>query len=151
MRNIAHRFHDIAPCHANNTISGVLLFCTTLQVVSYYKLGRLAASYYDICYIVKYRLNPSTVSFRVIFGELLSDSLKTAVVEELERHAPRHVIERVDMFEVGDLMLVSGSCNVTLLPVNYTHSMSTFGPTATTNMPSTSLSMYRKQVLFYFN
>ncbi|WAR12587.1 NOTC1-like protein, partial [Mya arenaria] len=111
-------------------------FCE--DVASYYKLGRLAASYYNICYVVKYRLNPTSISFRVIFGELLSDSLKVAVVQELERHAPRHVIERTDMFEVGDLMLISGSCNASLMPVNYTD-MSTYQPTPTTTMPSTSL------------
>ncbi|KAH3813028.1 hypothetical protein DPMN_141476 [Dreissena polymorpha] len=86
-------------------------------------------------------MSPVGINFRVIFGELLTDTLKAAVVEELERHAPHHTIQGTDMFEVGDLMLLSGSCNVALQPVNYTRDMSTFRPTPTDGTPSTSLSM----------
>jgi hypothetical protein len=68
-----------------------------------------------------FRRSPSSVNFHLIFGELLTDTLKAAIIDELERHAPRHVIDRKEMFEVGDLMLIAKSCNVSLHPVNYTH------------------------------
>ena len=80
----------------------------------------------------------------MIFGELLTPTLKEAVIEELERHAPRYRLENLDLFEVGDLFLVSGSCKASLYPVNYTHADSVFptiSPTGTLTLPST-LSKY---------
>ena len=79
------------------------------------------------------------MNFHLIFGEAIGDYLEKAVLEELERHAPRHTIENTEMFEVGDLMLLSGKCNISLHPVNYTHTDTTYGtisPTGTIVMPS---------------
>ena len=80
------------------------------------------------------------MNFHVIFGELLTPTLQAAVIEELEAHAPRHTLENMDLFEVGDLFLLSGSCQASLYPVNYTRADSIFptiSPTGTIVMPST--------------
>ena len=76
----------------------------------------------------------------MIFGEILTQALEVAVIEELERHAPRHTIDNMDVFEVGDIFLLAGSCDVTLHPVNYTHTdtiFPTISPSGTVTLPST--------------
>lgn len=90
------------------------------------------------------------MNFHLIFGELLTDTLKAAIIEELERHAPRHVIDRTEMFEVGDLMLIAKSCNVSLHPVNYTLAddsvIPSIRPTATDSI-SPSLSEFKPNIV----
>lgn len=84
---------------------------------------------------MRFSRSPSSINFNVIFAEPITESLRKAVIEELERHAPHHIIERTDMFEVGDLMLLAGSCKVTLHPSNYTGREDEY-PTVTPSKPT---------------
>ena len=113
------------------------------QVATYYGYGKLSPTY-RTCYIVRFHRDPSRINFNAIFAEPISDSLRKAVIEELERHAPHHVFERMDTFEVGDLMLLTGKCKVTLHPSNYTGE--DLHPTITPSQPTgttPSMSKYR--------
>lgn len=116
--------------------------CTPVQVGTYYGYGKLSPTY-RTCYIVRFRRNPSSINFNVIFAEPISEHLRKAVIEELERHAPHHVIETLDMFEVGDLMLLTGSCKVTLHPSNYTGPGDEH-PTITPSQPTGTTPSMRK-------
>ncbi|KAL3848342.1 hypothetical protein ACJMK2_019210, partial [Sinanodonta woodiana] len=101
-------------------------FCSDIK--RYFSNGPLSRAF-DECYVLKMSLSPERkITFHLIFGDVLTASLKDSVINQLETNAPSYTIDNRMLLEIGDLFLISGNYNVTLHPVNISGT-NTFFPT----------------------
>ena len=76
---------------------------------------------------------------------MLSGSYAQLVLEELQNRAPKSYLEGNNYFNLGNLLLGMGTCQIAIKASNYTypHTQTTIGTiTATQTLPTTSYSKY---------
>ncbi|KAL5004512.1 hypothetical protein ScPMuIL_017968 [Solemya velum] len=102
-------------------------FCA--DVSEHYENSNLQIEYRrEMCEILSFGRSPNTVKFTNVFTHHLTPALKNAVLTILEGKAPRTYKNGKPLFEIGDLMLIGGTCKVTLVPINITDSESYLPP-----------------------
>lgn len=85
---------------------------------------------------------PKTIKFSTYHAAALSQNYAQLVLESLQNKAPKAYLEGDNYFRLGNLLLGTGTCQITVHASNYTFEYSkTIGPSITaTAGPTTSYS-----------
>lgn len=98
------------------------------------------------------RVASETVRFHNIFGKALSSDLGNQVLQAIYEHSPEVFVNGVPGRNVGGVWLAPNSCDISLVPVNYTDTMTVFPtimPTSTVIQPT--LGTVKVQKYFHKN